>query len=213
MTEYLVVDHLSRKDIGRIFAKIKVDPVTGCWEWIGALNTYGYGEVWFRGGMEQSHRLLYAWIVGPIPKGVGPDIPNLDHIICDNPPCCNPAHLDLTLPKDNLSHSNSASAVNARKTHCIRGHLLPTESNRSNGKGRKCKICLKQTCAAYYQNVAKPRRAAAKPPKPSKPILTEEERLEKNRQYHRAYRDRNREAQRKYHHEYYEQKHQAVPLP
>lgn len=217
MTEYLVVDHLSRKDIRRIFSKIKVDPVTGCWEWIGALNTYGYGEIWFNGGMEQSHRLLFAWADGPIPKGVGPAIPNLDHLKCDNPPCCNPAHLILALPRDNAFRGNNISSANAKKTHCKHGHLLPIKPNRPDGSGRRCDTCMKERSAEYYRNVARPRQMSARLAKrlaqPPKPILTEEERKEKNRQYHRAWRERNREAQRKYHHEYYEQKHQAAPLP
>lgn len=46
--EYLIVDHLSLKDIARIFAKIVVDPVTGCWEWQGKRNKGGYGCIKFR---------------------------------------------------------------------------------------------------------------------------------------------------------------------
>lgn len=148
--EYLEV-YLTRKDIRRLFAKIEVDPVTHCWNWIGALNTYGYGEFWINGGMEQAHRLVYAWACGPIPKGVGPKIRNLDHLVCDNPKCCNPAHMILTLPRDNNVRGNSISAVNLKKTHCKRGHLLPTFINRKDGKGRQCEICRKITTAAWRQ--------------------------------------------------------------
>ena len=145
-----LVVSLTNKDIERIFSKISIDSDKGCWLWNGALNTYGYGETWFNRRMELTHRLLYAWMVEPLPQGIGADIPNLDHFICDNPRCCNPAHLKLVLPKENLFRGNSVSSVNARKTHCIRGHLLPNEPNRSDRSGRTCVICRSITNHARY---------------------------------------------------------------
>lgn len=142
---------LSAKDVGRIFSKISIDKKTGCWNWKGALNTYGYGETWFNRRMEVTHRLMYAWLVTPIPQGVGSSILILDHFVCENRACCNPQHLRLTSTKENLRRTNSVSAVNRRKTHCIREHLLPTTPNRPSGYGRTCKICLSITGRRRYQ--------------------------------------------------------------
>jgi hypothetical protein len=148
--EFLTVEHLSTKELARIFSKVAVNPITGCWEWTAALNTYGYGCIWYKGRQEVAHRLIYAWTVGPIPKGVAPDIPGLDHIVCDNPSCCNPVHLRPATTVENLRRTNSISAVNRRKTHCIYGHELTTYPNRSGGYGRTCKTCQKRTCHAAY---------------------------------------------------------------
>ena len=60
-----------------------------CWPWLRSLRRGGYGQ-WTAGGVNwPTHR--YAWVHtnGPIPTGM------LVCHHCDNPPCCNPAHLFL----------------------------------------------------------------------------------------------------------------------
>lgn len=70
----------------------------GCWEWPGAKNDAGYGQVRRReGGVAYVHRLSYEIHNGPIPDGV-----EVMHR-CDNPPCSNPDHLQLGTHADNMS--------------------------------------------------------------------------------------------------------------
>ncbi len=74
----------------------KVQIVDGCWEWQAHRSTKGYGRFWLtQKRYEQAHR--FAWILehGQIPDGL--------HVLhrCDNPPCCNPAHLFLGTNRDN----------------------------------------------------------------------------------------------------------------
>jgi hypothetical protein len=137
----LIVDRLSMKDIRRVFSRIAVNPFTSCWEWTGFRDKGGYARLRILGVPGQTvHRLLYAWAVGPIPRGQGRDIPNLDHVICNNEGCCNPVHLELSSVKDNTLRGDGPTAVNARKTHCLRGHLL---TPKPNGGGRHCETCIK----------------------------------------------------------------------
>lgn len=159
--EYLIVDHLSIKDITRIFRKIKVMS-SGCWEWQGAqLKQSGYGVIRFRQQAETVHRLLYAWTVEKLPKRkrgrpFGEDGRELDHLHCSNKRCCNPVHLELVPHAVNSLRSNSPSAINARKTHCVRGHLLPdrkTEIFGGDNGTRRCAPCRRITVMArYYRN-------------------------------------------------------------
>jgi hypothetical protein len=73
----------------------KVDQSGGpeaCWPWRGDKHTLGYGVI-SRGRRGQqkhfyAHRVAFQIVHGPIP----PDRPYVCHS-CDNPPCCNPAHL------------------------------------------------------------------------------------------------------------------------
>lgn len=145
--KYLTVDRLSLADITRIFSKISVDPVKGCWLWTAGLNRFGYGKVKYKSRTEAPHRLMWAWLVGPLQMGRARDIPNLDHIVCDTKRCCFPAHLKLGSMKDNLMRSTAnAAAKNARKTHCQLGHELPTVGSKS--EGRVCPTCRK----AWHQS-------------------------------------------------------------
>ena len=116
--------NLSRKDIKRIMSKIEVDPVSDCWVWNGAIAN-GYGQTRYGDRMEYTHRVLFAWLVVPLPKGLGHQTPVLDHVVCDNPLCSNPFHLELTTNRMNVLRGNSPVAVNARKSHCSKGHPLP----------------------------------------------------------------------------------------
>lgn len=67
-----------------------------CWLWTGNINHNGYGRVHFKGKSEFVHRLMYE-------LATGEDISDkvVRHFICDNPPCCNPAHLRSGTMADN----------------------------------------------------------------------------------------------------------------
>lgn len=77
----------------KIFAKFwgKVDQSGGpdaCWPWTGDKHRKGYGRAFVYGFSVPSHRLALTLHSGE---------PSDDSLhachTCDNPPCCNPAHL------------------------------------------------------------------------------------------------------------------------
>lgn len=76
----------------------KVDTAGGidaCWPWSGNRIAKGYGIFTHRGRNAGAHRTAYQYAVGQIPDGLW-----VLHR-CDNPPCCNPAHLWLGTATDN----------------------------------------------------------------------------------------------------------------
>lgn len=140
MDKLLTVANVSPNKAAQIFTHINFDKATGCWLWTGSTNKDGYGYASYHQKTVYIHRLMYAWLIKPIPTGKGKDIPVLDHL-CNIPNCCNPAHLALILPRKNVLRSNAPPANNIRKIFCKRGHLL-SKPHPITGR-RRCYECAK----------------------------------------------------------------------
>lgn len=116
----------------------KVDRAGGdgaCWPWL-ASTRHGYGQYGVaKGHIAQAHRYAYELAVGPIPAGL-----EIDHL-CRNTRCVNPNHLEAVTGRVNSLRSMSLMAINARKTHCKRGHALDGANLYRYGQARQCRTC------------------------------------------------------------------------
>ena len=138
-------------------ARVRVNPVTDCWEWQGRLDRHGYGKLCWKGSDHLSHRVIYEVLVGPIADGL-----QTDHLCHSQAPACpggpscphrrcgNPEHLELV-----TSATNTRRGVNATKTHCVNGHEFNTTNTIHRGNGRRgCRPCNREQARAYRARLA-----------------------------------------------------------
>ena len=75
-----------------------------CWEWQGACNSTGYGNVSWHGRIYTAHRVA-AWLSGLVTSPSAPlKAREKNHVLhkCDNRKCCNPKHFFLGNFTDNM---------------------------------------------------------------------------------------------------------------
>jgi len=138
-----------------------------CWPWADEVNNRGYGRflIWQQ---RQRIRLLAHRVAFTIATGrdIGDFV--LMHA-CDNPPCCNPGHLQVGTQVDNMRDALAKGRVNLaglllgqhmprvgiqrrnKVTHCKRGHEF-TDANTYQAKaGRRCRACRRNSARAEYR--------------------------------------------------------------
>lgn len=127
-------------DWGRFVEYANMKDWKNCWEWAGSIDKDGYGE--FSGTYNKAHRVIAQWLYGLFPRNIV-----IDHLVCSNRCCVNPLHLLPCTSRENTMRSNAPPALNARKTHCPRGHALISGNLEPNNwrKGkRSCLICHRE---------------------------------------------------------------------
>lgn len=123
-------------------------PESGCWIWLRAINTNGYGFACSDRQNWQAHRLAYTIAKGPIAPGLV-----IDHL-CRVPLCINPNHLEAVPQLANILRGVGPQVQRERhasKTHCKRGHPFSAENTRrrpSNPDARICIVCARMHARA-----------------------------------------------------------------
>jgi len=149
----------SRVDPDRFWSKVDRSQPHGCWEWTASRFSDGYGQFSFDGDNYPAHRI--AWALGNaaclLPGWV------IRHG-CDNPPCCNPAHLQPgTIAENHDDMLLRGRSVRGRprpmptgpgaaawSEHCRRDHDPALRYLTKDGK-RRCRACDRLVARAGYR--------------------------------------------------------------
>lgn len=111
----------------------KIDRSAGpdsCWPWMAGRNHFGHGQLWEGSRKVLSHRMAYELTFGPIPLGM---------VIChrcDNPPCCNPAHLFLGTVADNNADRDAKGRASQGDAHYSRARPEMVPRGEAHGRSR-----------------------------------------------------------------------------
>lgn len=119
---------------------------SGCWELQGYMHkskgmkhkNKGYVDFSYRNKRWKGHRLAYLLTRGIIPAGM------VVMHKCDNPPCCNPDHLELGTEKENMREAGKRKRWPRQyRDTCINGHPRTPENVVYHGREQKlhCRIC------------------------------------------------------------------------
>lgn len=109
------------------------EPNSGCWLWVGQINTRGYGTLSKDGRRTLAHRVSYELHKGPITDGL------LVCHKCDIPLCVNPYHLFLGTYSDNMYDSAS------KGRHCYQNY-----KNTEKRKSTRLSMALAEDIRKQY---------------------------------------------------------------
>jgi hypothetical protein len=86
-------------DRERFWNKVEIRADGDCWPWKASTRHGGHGSFRYEGQMVPAHRFAFLLEHGrwPTPCGLHS---------CDNPPCCNPAHIEEGTRQDNVRQMN-----------------------------------------------------------------------------------------------------------
>ncbi len=117
----------------RFFSKVEFLE-NGCWQWVGAMDTDGYGMFSIRRHIVKAHRFIFALLRSELTN-------DIDHL-CRNRGCVNPWHMEDVTRRTNILRGVSHIADQVKRTHCPKGHPYDVFNTRLSRKGkRSCKEC------------------------------------------------------------------------
>lgn len=140
---------LSESDIKRFNDKISIfSNKEECWNWPMSKLADGYGvfsinnaKIGLKMGFK-AHVISYLINYGSLDENKV-----IDHK-CRNKSCVNPDHLEeVTIRVNVVVRGIGPSAINSRKTHCLKGHELSSDNiyfKKKDG-ARMCRECLRET--------------------------------------------------------------------
>lgn len=141
---------------GDFWSHVDVRGPEECWPWLASRRPTGYGAVNRGGTMTKAHRVAFEKAYGYWPEVV--------RHRCDNPPCCNPNHLQAGTHADNVRDMHERGRYAGDRRQFARGesHGMAKLTHRKVdtmralfGVGRFTRMELAQIYDVSYEHVCK----------------------------------------------------------
>lgn len=129
MIEIRACPMLSPREAVSFWARVAKGEPDSCWPWTSSRTSNGYGRFRFSRGRHRAHRIAFLLSYGEAPEGVG-----VLHT-CDNPPCCNPAHLFLGSQSENVRDMVNKGRCRAQYNAVKLSHEIVGELRQLNAAG------------------------------------------------------------------------------
>jgi hypothetical protein len=125
-----ILPALNRQQLDQFHSKILKGAADECWPWLGHKDKKGYGRWMYTVSLNKRvsirpHRMALFLASGTQPVGL------LACHRCDNPPCCNPAHLFFGTSQDNMTDAANKGRMASGDKNIMRRH---PELSHFNGK-------------------------------------------------------------------------------
>lgn len=121
----LTRDIVTTSLLKRLWSRIPISSDDACWEWEGARTPQGYGRISIT-RLDGTQHIEYAHrIVLMVAHNVDLPAGMVTIHSCDNPPCCNPAHIRLGTQSENCQDRENKRR-HPRRTVEQRYGLSPT---------------------------------------------------------------------------------------
>jgi hypothetical protein len=116
--KYRILPEVSPQDAERFWSNVEIRGVDECWPWLAGKNPRrdNYGRFWIKRVEYRTNRMAY-WLHYKVDPG-----PDDTCHTCDNPPCCNPAHLFKGTRAVNLADMRSKGRQAKGANHGLKLH-------------------------------------------------------------------------------------------
>ena len=114
-----------------LWEKVEIKQPHECWPWKGYKNEEGYGRTWINDNGYYAHRVIFNLVYPNVIQLSAPKSTHESGFLlhtCDNPSCCNPAHLFVGTHADNMADKVSKGR----------------SPNFSGDNGPRCKLTMEQ---------------------------------------------------------------------
>ncbi len=130
MNKPKALPELHPSDVARFWSSVEVGSLNQCWPWkLATHNRGGYGQFQLGGRPVRAHRVAFYLFYGVDPEGL--------FVLhdCDNPPCCNGAHLFGGTAADNSADCAAKGRLNSPNGKRSGRYTRPDRTARGEGVG------------------------------------------------------------------------------